>query len=60
MSTIVHIAAARESRDANVERAWQKWLDLNAKAKASTDIKDGIAAGRAYREFMELFARVGK
>lgn len=45
------------SKQEAVERAWDDWRDADAKAKASGRLEDGIAAGKAYGRFLELFER---
>lgn len=37
------------------EAAWQHYVAAAAKAQSTHDINDGIAAGRAWRQWLELF-----
>jgi hypothetical protein len=60
LNNVVRLITAKTERQSTLDEAWQRWLDLNAKAKESQDINDGLAAGRAYREFMDLSARADK
>lgn len=60
MADIIHIAVARDRRDESAEAAWRRFADLSQKSKETLTLEDGLAAGRAYREFLELYARVGK
>ena len=55
MARVIPFLAVRAERDASVEAAWQRFVEANEKAKATNDIRDGIAAGKAYRSFLELF-----
>lgn len=57
MAKVIPLLVAQQKRDASVEAAWQRFLDANKKAKETLDIRDGIAAGKAYREFIELCGR---
>jgi hypothetical protein len=52
---VIQLISARHDRDATAEAAWQRFVDATNKAKTSLDIKDGIAASKAYRAFLELF-----
>lgn len=55
MGKILPLLVARSERDASVEAAWLRFVEANAKAKRTEQISDGIAAGKAYRAFLELF-----
>lgn len=57
MQKVVTLQVVREKREASVEKAWQRYVTADAKAKATLAIDDGIAAGIAYRDFLELFVR---
>ncbi len=35
------------------ERLWFEWVELNKKAQMTCRFEDGVAAGRAWREFLE-------
>lgn len=55
MAEIVHLASARKERSVTQEVAWQRFVTAQEKAKASLRIEDGIAAGQAFRVFLETF-----
>lgn len=57
MGKVVLIEAARTQRAQSMEAAWQRVLDTRDVAMRSRDIRDGIAAGKAWREWLELFDR---
>jgi len=38
------------------EEAWEKYAAAAAKAQGTLRVADGIAAGKAWSEFMKLFA----
>lgn len=40
---------------ANLEAAWQAYVDAVKKHQETYDINDGIATGRAYRRWLDLF-----
>lgn len=37
------------------EQAWQNYVEAAAKAQSSVHYEDGIAAGRAWRKFLDTF-----
>ena len=37
------------------QKLWGEWVALNLKAQETMDLEDGIAAGRAYKAFMDDF-----
>lgn len=43
--------------DARVNAAWQRYLDARQKAESSLNIMDGVAAGKAWSDFIALFDR---
>ena len=55
MNKLVSLSAIREVRQASVEAAWQRFVAADRKAKETLQFEDGLAARRAYREFLELF-----
>lgn len=41
--------------NARLDAVWAEYLAARQKAEKSTDIEDGIAAGRAWRRWLDLF-----
>lgn len=54
---IIQLKIAAEGRRLSVEEAWQRFVDADARAKATKRLEDGLDAGAAYRDFLELFVR---
>jgi hypothetical protein len=54
---IVHIAAAREQRQVSEQDAWRAYTSARDKAERSQNIADGIAAGKAWAMWLQLFER---
>lgn len=46
--------------ETRLDRLWQEWLAARAKAQASQDIADGVAAGRAWARWLAEFERSAK
>lgn len=44
---------------ARQEAAWQKYVEAALKAQETRDLTDGLAAGKAYGEFVRLFCAKG-
>lgn len=57
MGKVVFIEEAARQRDVSVNEAWDRFVAAMQKSKETLRVEDGIAAGKAYREFVELFAR---
>ena len=57
MGEVVNIKVAAANRSATVERAWERFVDAMQRSKETLKVEDGIEAGKAYREFLELWAR---
>jgi len=57
MGKVVFIEEAARQRDVTVHEAWDRYVAAMQKSKETLRVEDGIAAGRAYRLFVELFAR---
>lgn len=57
MAQLIVIEGGRARRDMTVEQSWDNFVRLSAKAKQSNRIEDGIAAGKAYADFIDLFTR---
>ncbi len=57
MGKVVFIEEVAKQRDVSVHEAWDRFVAAMQKSKETLRVEDGIAAGRAYRQFVELFAR---
>lgn len=57
MSEIVHLAAARNERQQSQDVLWQQFVDAQRLAQTSLKLEDGIAAGKAFRVFVESFVK---
>lgn len=53
-------AADQRTADARAAVLWEAWLSARARALQSCDIRDGIAAGRAFGAFLHAFAEPQK
>lgn len=52
------IQGRKSSKNAREEfEAWTKYLAARDQAEKSQDIRDGIVAGKAWAEFLDLFVR---
>jgi hypothetical protein len=54
---VVPISAARQSRDDAVEAMWERFVAAKELSQRSMKLADGIAAGKAYAEFVQSFVR---
>lgn len=52
---LLHLTVIKQEREASQEALWRRFAELKQKSEMSLDISDGIAAGKAYREFCESF-----
>lgn len=57
MAKVISLKVATERRDVTVEQAWDRFVAAMQRSKETLRIEDGIAAGRAYRQFLEMYAR---
>jgi hypothetical protein len=57
MTKIVQFSLVKEERRLTVEEAWQRFVDAKKRSEETLAIEDGIAAGKAYVAFCELFNR---
>lgn len=57
MAKVISLKVATERRDVTVEEAWDRFVAAMQRSKETLRIEDGIAAGRAYRQFLEMYAR---
>lgn len=56
MGDLVFIDVAKRQRDLTVQEAWERYVAAQETAKASGLIEDGIAAGKAWARWLEMFA----
>jgi hypothetical protein len=45
-------------RDKRIDEAWAEYAAAAQKAQRTLDINDGLAAGRAWKRFLHLFAPI--
>jgi hypothetical protein len=45
----------KDALDARMAEAWDAYAKAMIKGRESLQVEDGLAAGRLYREFIELF-----
>lgn len=57
MSKVVQLAVVREKREVSIDEAWQRFVTASERAKATLAIEDGIAAGKAFADFCQMFDR---
>ena len=57
MGELISLKVATERRDVTVEQAWDRYIAAMQRSKETLRIEDGIAAGKAYRQFLDLYAR---
>ena len=55
MNKVVNLTVVKRQREVSQEALWQRFAELSETAKATGKLEDGIAAGKAYREFCESF-----
>lgn len=55
MGELVFIDVAAKRRDVNVQDAWDRYVTARDIAERTRDIQDGIAAGKAWRLWLDLF-----
>jgi len=55
MTAIIDLSVERNERNTRLELAWQAFQAASLKAQDTLDMKDGMAAGRAWRRWLELF-----
>jgi hypothetical protein len=55
MGKVIAIEVVRNERRLTEQEAWQAFVDHMRRSKETLRIEDGIAAGKAYREFLELY-----
>lgn len=57
MKKVTDLKVVRHERAASQEDAWARFVSATMTAKTTLRLEDGIAAGKAYREFVESFVR---
>jgi hypothetical protein len=57
MRKVVELSVIKRQRSQSLEAAWERFVAADRLAKTSLQLEDGIAAGKAYREFLELTTR---
>jgi hypothetical protein len=55
LTKVVQLTVVKQQREASQEALWQRFADLSELSKRTGKLEDGIAAGKAYREFCESF-----
>jgi hypothetical protein len=59
MQKVVQLSLVKHERRLSVEEAWERFVERKNRSKETLVLEDGIAAGKAYREFLEACARSG-
>lgn len=52
---LVFIDVAKRQKDQSVQAAWDAYVVARERAEKSNDVMDGVAAGKAWRDFLDLF-----
>jgi hypothetical protein len=55
MGELIFIDVAKREKDLTVQDAWDAYLVAREKVETSRDVMDAIAAGKAWRRFLDLF-----
>lgn len=55
MGDIVFLDIGKRSKDDRLQALWKAYLEAKARADATGDINDGIAAGKAWAAWVEPF-----
>ncbi len=55
MGDLLFLDVAQRKKDDRLQALWQVYLDARAKADATGNIADGIAAGKAWAAWVEPF-----
>lgn len=58
MGEMILIEVGRRRRDDRIEGLWDAYLAARDRAEHSRDVKDGIAAGKAWAAFLDQFREV--
>lgn len=57
MTKVVNLSIVKREREVSIEEAWQRFVDAQERAKATLALVDGIAAGKAFAAFCNMFER---
>lgn len=57
MGEIVSIGVVASKRKETVQEAWDRFVAAQRRSKDTLAIEDGLEAAKAYRDFLELYAR---
>jgi hypothetical protein len=57
VAKLLHIAAARAQRQMSEQDAWRAYTLARDKAERTGAIEDGIAEGKAWANWLQLFER---
>lgn len=55
MSKVVNLSLVKREREVSIEEAWNRFAALKKRSEETLSVEDGIAAGKAYAAFCELF-----
>lgn len=58
VANVIKIADAIRRRDERIEGLWKAYLVARDQAEHSRDVRDGIAAGKAWAAFLDQFRAV--
>lgn len=56
MGDLVFIDVAKRKKAVSVQEAWDAYIAAQERAKETLDFDDGVAAGKAWAAWLELFA----
>ncbi|MFC3706059.1 hypothetical protein ACFOOL_15000 [Devosia honganensis] len=59
MGNVVKFQPGRPRSSVPMEELFERWKKANAKAHATADIQDAIAAGKAWAAWLESFKEIG-
>lgn len=57
MADIRFIVVAQNQRELTLQQAWEAYLAARDKAEKSRDLRDGVAAGKAWARWLGIFTR---
>ena len=55
MSKVVQFKLVEQERKLSAEEAWQRFAMLQQRSKETLKFEDGMAAAKAFREFLDLY-----
>ncbi len=59
MGEVVALNVSKQQRNSRAEDLWEAYRTAARKAQTSLDIEDGLAAGVAWRAWLDHFRMVG-